>query len=135
GVHDFVGNHDAADALREAREPLRPSAEPGLLARLKLRADFDNAVVEGMLREERGGERAAAGAELEDRGAELLELPDERAAEKRAELGRGHEIALAPELLRAARVVAHARLVERELHVAGERNPAVIRGDLFFQAP
>ena len=50
GVYDFVGDHDAADALGQAREPLRPSAEPGLLARLKLRADFDDAVVEGVLR-------------------------------------------------------------------------------------
>ena len=102
GIDDFVRDYGAADALGEALEPLRACPQPRLLARLELRADFDDAVVEGVLREERGGERAAAGAELEDRGAELFELPGERAAEERAELGRGDEVALAPKLLRTA---------------------------------
>src|SRR5262245_33334195 len=99
-----------------------------------MRAELDDAVVALLLRQQRGGERAAAGAELEDRAWKRVKLARKRAPEERAELGRGDEIALRPELRRRARVVAEAGLVECDLHVAGERNPALVGGDLFAQA-
>src|SRR6185503_5115663 len=79
------------------------------------------------------GERAAARAQLED-AVEGGEPAREGAAEQRAELGRGDEVAAAPEFLRAAGVVADAGLVQRELHVARERNPAAGGGDLLRDA-
>src|SRR5947207_803252 len=76
-------------------------------------------------------ERAAARAQLEDRQIrKLRELPRERAAEKCAELGRGDEIAVSAELARARGVVAAARRVQRQLHVARERDPAALIADL-----
>src|SRR6185503_2319153 len=89
GSDDFVGDHDAADALGEALEPLRTCPEPRLLARLELRANLDDPIVEGVLREQGVGKRAATGAELENWIAKLFELPGEGAAKERAELGRG----------------------------------------------
>src|SRR5262249_56725432 len=105
-----------------------------VLTRVKLGADFEDAVVEGLPREERGRERAASSTGLEDRVVELCELARERAAEEGAELRCGDEVALAPELLRAARVIPEARLVEGELHVAGERKPTPRGGHPFPRA-
>src|SRR6185436_4220466 len=58
---------------------------------------------------------------------DLRNLARERAAEQWRELRRGDEIAARTELARAGRVVAQARLMQRELHVAGEADP-VARG-------
>src|SRR5581483_10227490 len=80
------------------------------------------------------GERAAARSDLEhlleSRVQALRDLARERAPEERRDLGRGDEIAVAPELPRARAVVAESRRVERELHVARERQPSRARVDL-----
>jgi len=60
----------------------------------------------------------------------LLELGGERLAKKRRKLGRSDEIATRTELSRAAAVITQAGRIERELHVARERNPAPGRIDL-----
>ena len=58
----------------------------------------------------------------------------ERAPEERTELGRGDEVAFGAELARRARVVAQARLVQHQLHVARERNPAAMVRDVLGEA-
>jgi hypothetical protein len=104
------------------------SKAPGLpIAQLGARLQDEVFAVE--LFRQHLGKRAAAGAELQD-AVEGGQLARERAAEQRAELGRGDEVAAAAELLRTARVIADAGLVQRELHVARKRNPAACGGDL-----
>ena len=129
-VHHLVGDNDAAEALGQALEKLHPVAEPLSLALAQGAAGLEDQVLAVELLQQGFGERAAARAELENRTLERLQLSRERAAEKRAELRRGDEIALGAELARAARVVAQARRVQRELHVAGEGDPAAGGGDL-----
>src|SRR5690606_26140440 len=80
------------------------------------------------------GERAAARAELEDRRRRprlepLRERRRERARERVGELRRGHEIAGGPYLLAVRAVIAEPRLVERELDVSLEADPAAGPGD------
>ena len=82
-----------------------------------------------------------ASAELEDPRRHLREqlrqLRCQRLGEQRRDLRRSDEIAAGRRIAQLARpggVVAEARRVERELHVAGERNPAAGGGDLGLDA-
>src|SRR5204863_8759374 len=79
------------------------------------------------------GKRAAAGADLEHT-LERAQFARERATEERAHFGRGDEVAAGAEFARAARVVTDTGLMQRELHIAGERNPAATGGDLGLDA-
>ena len=128
------GDHHAADALGQALQPLRTAAEARLLLRLEVRADFEDAIVELVLREQRCGERAAAGAELEDRPASACSCRASVRPKSEPSSGAVTKSPCRAELRRPARVVAEAGLVQHELHVAGERNPAVVRRDLLSQA-
>src|ERR671922_2952164 len=104
-------------------------AESCALARAQLGARLQHPVFAPQLARQHIGERAAARTELED-VLERSQLARERPAEQAAELRRGDEVALRAELARAARVVADAGLVQRELHIAGKRDPAAGGGDL-----
>src|SRR5690606_14661974 len=84
-------------------------------------------------------ELAGAGAELDDAArAQGLEpagaLPGDAGAEQRRDLGRGDEVAIAPEPPAAAGVVAQARLVEGARHETVEADPAAFLGDPRQQA-
>ncbi len=104
-------------------------AEALALALAKLGARLEHQILAVQLARQHIGERAAAGTELED-ALEPGKLARERAAVEAAELGRGDEVASRPEFACAACVVADAWLVQRELHVALEREPAAGSGDL-----
>src|SRR5438046_10758565 len=56
------------------------------------------------------------------------------AAEELSDLWRVDEVAAGAELARAARVVAEAGLVQREVHVARKGDPAAGGGDLVHDA-
>ncbi len=86
-----------------------------------------------------GGERAAARADLQhvvEAGLhQRVQLARQRAPEQRRNLRRGDEITVAPELARAGHVVAKPRLVERQLDVTREADPAAVRLDLAPHSP
>src|SRR5258708_5432636 len=130
-IDHLVRDHGAVKARGQVLDMLDAIAELFLLPANEVRAGFQDQVFPTV--GQHVGERAAAGADLED-AIERAQLARERAAEERAELGRGDEVAARAELARAARVVADARLVQRELHVARERDPAAAGGDLCLDA-
>ena len=132
-VDHFVRDDRAADTLGKPLEPLHAVSQACLLSQPQLGAQLEDAVVEIVLCQQRLCQRAAAGAELEHRAAERSQLPRERAPEERSELRRGDEVAGGAELARAGGVVAQARLVQRDFHVAGERDPSLVAADLIAQ--
>ena len=80
------------------------------------------------------GERAAPGAEFEDT-LETFQLARQRAPEERGRApARSIKAAVFRKLLCAARVVADAGLVQRELHVALEADPAAGPGNFLLDA-
>lgn len=112
-----------------------------LLALAQFAREFDDAVAVRLhaerlqLGQDVGREPAGAGAELQHVALagrqclqDLRDLVRDGAAEEGGQLGRGDEVAAvfhaAAELGRAAAVVAQARRVQRQFHVAFERNPA-----------
>ena len=110
-------------------------AQAGLLAFAQLGAGLQDQVLAIERLEQRLGERAASRAEFQDPAAgNAGELARKRAAEKIAELGRGDEVALRSEFACPARVVAEPGLVQCELHVARERDPAAFPLDLLGDA-
>ena len=133
GVHYLVGDHRPAVALRQALDMPHALAQPLALARAQLGARLQDPILAVELARQHLGERAAPRAELED-AIEATELARECASEEAAELGRGDEVALRAELARAARVIADARFVQRELHVARKRDPAARGGELLEDA-
>src|SRR5258708_21758160 len=130
-IDHLVGDHGAVEARGQLLDMLDAIAELFLLPANEVGAGFQDQVFPTV--GQHVGERAAAGADLED-AIERAQLARERTAEERAELGCGDEVAARAELARAARVVADARLVQRELHVARERDPAAAGGDLCLDA-
>ena len=129
GIGDFVRQHDAAETLRQALDPLRARSEPRLLPRAQAGAGLENQVVlRRQFPDQCLGERAASGAELEDRFAGLQEfrhLARQRGREQGAHFRGGGEIPRDTELGRTARVVAQLRRVERQFHVARKADPVV----------
>src|SRR5262249_52594883 len=83
-------------------------------------------------------EAAGPGAELEEIAAretkQLRELRRQRLAEEGGNFRRGDEVATRSELGRAGRVVAQARRVQHQVHVARKGDPAARGGDLFRHA-
>src|SRR5213076_2604498 len=93
-----------ARQLGEFERILEIGAGSGALAHVvshvpELRAGCQNQILAVVA--QHVGVRAAAGADFQD-ALELAELPGERAAEERAELGRGDEVAAGAELACAA---------------------------------
>ncbi len=141
GIEHLVGEHRAIDRVGQRVDPLherkmrrRGVRERHALALAQVGAALEDEiarwqrVLRGEAREEARGEPAGARAELHDlaraRGRENgRDLPRERFAEERRHLRRGHEIAGRAQLGGPRRVVAEARRIERELHVARERKP------------
>jgi hypothetical protein len=150
-VEHLVGHHRAGEALRQRVQPLHARRQVGRLrgegielALAQLARELEDAVTLGQavaaleLEQQVGGEQAGARTDLDQRGRagahHLLDLGGERLAEKRGKLGRGDEIAAGAELSRAAAVIPQPRRVERELHVARERDPPSCRGQLGLDA-
>ena len=150
-VEHLVGHHRAGKALGQRIQPLHAGGQvrrlvgQGVeLALAQLAGELEDAVALRYaaaafeLEQQVGGEQAGAGADLDHPGRarahHLLDLGGQRLAEKRGKLGRGDEIAARTELSRAAAVITQSRCIERELHVAGERNPAAGSGDLGLDA-
>src|SRR5262245_6345501 len=130
-VGDFVGDDRALEFFRQLVDVLRLLPEKLLLSVLQLGAGLQDQVFTIQFLQKRAGERAAGGAELEDAPARnFAELAREGAAEEIAEFRRGDEVTRRAELARAARVVAALRRVQRELHIARERDPAALALDL-----
>src|SRR6185437_4541046 len=146
-VEHLVRDDEAAKLHRERIEPgespevLRMAlAEERVLALAQVRAHLEQEVVlrrraEGLeLLEEVGGEYAGSGSDLQDVAAHRLEhlarLQREAAREHGRDFGRGDEIAFRTELARPRGVIAEPGRVERELHVARERDPAAGVEDL-----
>src|SRR5690606_23738760 len=130
-IRDLVAHDRAADRLgRQAIEPRdAPASERFLLPGAERAARLEDLIADVPETERRERveelrrERAVPGAELED--GRILELREHRrerrgnrARERVRELRRGDEIAGRAELLVGGRVIAEARLVQRELHVA-----------------
>src|SRR5262249_46177453 len=135
-------DHQAANLRRQLVEPdeavhLHREAlgEPDALPGPQLRAYFEHEITLGRgalgleLRIKLRRERPRSGAQLEDVAAGLREylarLQGDALREERRDLGGRDEVALGAELARAAGVVAQALRIERELHVARERDPVV----------
>src|SRR5581483_4874497 len=116
------------------------SCEHRALPLAQVRAALEQAIARGQcvealeLEQKLGGERAAAGTELERAAARRAQHGSERASETAredvAELGRGDDTARRPGLGRARAVVAEPRRIESELHVTREIDRTARGGDL-----
>ncbi len=150
-VEHFVGDDHAVEPARQPIEPFDAIEQPGhgrgqglLLALAQVGTDVQDPVaarqrvapLEFVQHRRRHDARAraefehvAAAEGLQDLGA----LHGETAAEHRRHLGRGDEVAGGAELASAGAVVAEPRLVQRDLHEAGETDPAAGALDLLAQ--
>jgi hypothetical protein len=127
GVHDFVRNHDAAEALGQALDPSCPLSESCALALAERGTGLQYQVLNVELGDQRLCQRARAGAELEHgRRLELSDLPCKSAGEKSTQFRCGNEISRGAELRRRAAVIS----LQRELHEARKRDPAAVLADL-----
>ena len=145
-IEHFVGDHRAAEGRRQGIEPLRPCRKLRrkrrqflLLAQAQIAAHFEQEIAlrhsaEFIQRQQHiAREFARARAEFEHIaaafGEHLGNLPRQALAEQRRDLRRGDEVARRAELARSGTVVAESGRVERLIHVARERNPAVLAPD------
>lgn len=150
-VEQFVGQHHAVDGVRPAGQPAHPCQRLGQLARdsfalalRQLAGQLDDQVfgigeaqpVE--LAQDLDGQRAGAGTELDHAvraGFEPLgALARQAGTEKRAQFGRGDEVAGAAELAAAPGVVAELGFVQSHRHVLVQADPAATRTDALRDA-
>ena len=117
-----------------------PTGERVTFPFAQIGADFQN-LIAGRQRTEAfelfqqtGGQRAAARTHLQQirqpAHDQLRKGAGERLAEQRSHFGRGSEIAGGAEFARTGTVVAQTRCIERELHIAGKRDPSAIGGNV-----
>ena len=115
---------------RQRVEEAHAVAEPRCAGGRAARRWFPGSVFAVQLLEQHLGQRAAAGADFQDRAETRRSC---RASVRPNRLPSSGAVTKSPcgaELARAAGVVAQARLVQRELHVAREGDPAAVGGDL-----
>jgi hypothetical protein len=152
GVEHLVAEHDAVQGVGQRVQPGNTiqqvrcaRLQQRALAFAQVRAEVEDAVLLRQaaqpleLKQDVGSEFAAACTQFgDDRRAQRHDfggLTREDTPEQRRELGRGDEIALGAEFARAGGVVAQARRIQRQFHIAGKRYPAVLVGDVIENEP
>ena len=130
----------ASTAIRRARKLRAQRLQRRALPGGEVGAQFEDRIARrqraalAQRQQEVAREAARAGPELEDvasraRAQDRLDLRGQRGAEQRRHLRRRREVPGGAQLGRTGGVIAEPRRVQRDLHVPGERDPAVGLGN------